>query len=134
MLRSNTLAIRGDASAPSVGVRRVLLGESGRSRETTAGCKGRSAVWPTFRSSSRALDPASQLRADFTQLVAFEQRDSFFDVFPSDAWMDISSSLRSAVKDHQLGYCAGQQVTGAATQFRRSKPHLTSLCGPELRE
>jgi hypothetical protein len=81
MLRSNTLAIRGDASAPSVGVRRVLLGESGRSRETTAGCKGRSAVWPTFRSSSRALDPASQLRADFTQLVAFEQRDSFFDVF-----------------------------------------------------
>jgi dienelactone hydrolase len=27
------------------------------------------------------LDPASQLRADFAQLVAFEQRDSFFDVF-----------------------------------------------------
>jgi dienelactone hydrolase len=26
------------------------------------------------------LDPASQLRADFAQLVAFEQRDSFFDV------------------------------------------------------
>ena len=45
----------------------------------------------------RRVDPASQLRTDFAQLVAFEQRDSFFDVLSehrSDGYLELRVRYR----------------------------------------
>jgi dienelactone hydrolase len=63
----------------------VRFGESGPSGREHAGLRevrGEADVACIIQ----RVDPASQLRTDFAQLVAFEQRDSFFDVLSERRW------------------------------------------------